>query len=844
MEKECQVDVPSVLNDSANPGCATVESFNMKTVVDISESETEYEVLGDGDGYESVTNLRTKRKHDVFKHILTVRRSPRIAKNKAYKRFNNTVDNPICLDSPDMSDVLASGAKKESSSKMKIELEKKNDQHVRVTISDQKRKDDESAIVTSKAEKGESSSKRDSDTGKCKESDAGNTKSNQNHKIEEKRAKNGETPCKRKALMEQTKAKKNPKIFVPAVNEDPDDDFMDSRTVKSSPLPPTLKAYDGRRIIPRNTPRHIWSVIKGLTDEQKDVVRGMGFGAFLELKITQIPTALSYWLLNNYDVNTQSLVTQNGVVKIDEKLINSVLGVPIGTEEITSIEKTTERDPVAKEWQSQFGEGKTKITMSDTNLMMRNRKDAGRLFQLNFLVVLCTSVVRVMQSGTVNQCFLNAITPGKEALYARIMLKSEYVKSGHQHAIGWVDDTMLSNLDTVLATELFARNLAIGEALNIPREVEKNKKIRKVKSSKKKPVKGVVVEMIEVSNVNEVKSGVVDKGYDECAQEGVESDLNLENTDVVDRGKGEYMGNVGNEDTCGKCINDSLNGNEDKGLENLVVAKESLMGLAGMVNEGSVDECIHVADNTEMGSGDRDINLCDAVSLVNVEAKHLEDGETESAKEFVNEEEHLSVLIDEFKMDTQDVDYYRAQFQSQPSMNVDDDGNVIIPMVSQYGPTQDFMIEEYDDLVDSYREQDRLYFIKKCISDFQDCYIQVQNTLRLAETEFPNSDAIRQQKSEWGLMVKQLSSRFQTQGKSVVSGSTGMRGLDAMHKSGGMTPTEMESKVGDERFESKSGSGLQFGVVDLEEGALGDLTNTVSKCAGEGTVYEGCYGGC
>ncbi|KAK9048145.1 hypothetical protein SSX86_032892, partial [Deinandra increscens subsp. villosa] len=257
----------------------------MKTVVDISESETEDEVLGDGDGYESVTNLRTKRKHDVFKHLLRVRRSPRIAKNKDYSRFNNTVDNPICLDSPDMSDVLASGAKKESSSKLKIELEKKNDQHVRVTISDQKRKDDESAIVTSKAEKGESSSKRDSDTGKCKESDAGNTKSNQNHKIEEKRAKNGETPCKRKALMEQTKSKKNPKIFVPGL----------------------LK-----------------------------------------------------WLW--------SLVTQNGVVKIDEKLINSVLGVPIGTEEITSIEKTTERDPVAKEWRSQFREGKTKITMSDTNL--------------------------------------------------------------------------------------------------------------------------------------------------------------------------------------------------------------------------------------------------------------------------------------------------------------------------------------------------------------------------------------------------------------------------------------------------------------------------------------------
>ncbi|KAK9080276.1 hypothetical protein SSX86_000034 [Deinandra increscens subsp. villosa] len=688
MEKKREVVVSSVLNDCANPGCASVETFNMKTVVDISESETEGEMPGDDNGYESVANLRTKRKHDVFKHLLTgcrknvfgVRRSPRIAKNKATSRFNNTADNPICLDSPDMGDVLASQTKKESSCKQKIELEKNNDKDVRVTISNQTRKDDESVILASNADKGESSSKRKSETVQGNEIDAGNSKSNQKQTIADKRAKHGKTPSKQKAIMEQTKAKKRPKIFVPAVNEDPDDDFMDTRTVKSSPLPPKLKVFDGRRIIPRNTPRHIWGVIKGLTDEQKEVVRGMGFEAFLEMKITQIPTALSYWLLNNYDVNTQSLVTPNGVVKIDEKLINSVLGVPIGTEEITSIEKPTDKDPVAKEWRSQFREGQTKITLS-----------------------------------------------------------------------------------------------------------------------------GAVVEMIGVSNVNEVKNGVVDKGYVECSQGGLESDWNLGNTDLVERGKGEYKGNAGNKDSCGKCIDDSLNGNEDKGTENVAVAKEPSIDLADMVKEGDID-----------------INLCDAVNLVVVEAKHLEDGKTESAKEYVNEEEHLSVLIDEFKMDTQEVDYYRAQFQSQPSFNVDDDGNVRIPLVSQYGPTQDFVIEEDDELADSYREEDRLLFIKKCISDFQDCYIQVQNTLRIAEREYPNSDGIRQQKSEWGLMVKQLQSKFQTQGNSVVCGSTSKRGVDAMHKSGGMTPTWMGSKVGDERLEAKSGSGLQFGVIDLGDGALGD----------------------
>ncbi|KAK9078396.1 hypothetical protein SSX86_002453 [Deinandra increscens subsp. villosa] len=870
----------------------------MKTVIQISASDSKREVSGDADGDPSVANLRTKRKHDVFKHLLTgcrknvfgVRKSPRISKNQAIIKFSNTLDNPICLDSPDMSDRLASTEKKVEKSSFK----RSKETH-KTVLSD---------ISGSKAKKGETSSQHKNEMKDENDIDEGITDLRGNRKADNRdlgtsKSKHGNTPCKRKVLTGQSKVKKSLKIYQPVVSEDPDDDFMDSRTVKRAPLPPKHKLYDGQKISPRNTPRHLCGVIQVLTDEQKEVVKAMGFGAFLEMKLTQIPTALAYWLVNNYDVGTGSLVTEKGVVKIDAKLINSVLGVPLGTETITIIEKTTDRDPVAKEWRSQFEEGKTKITLHDTLMMMNDRKDAGRLFQLNFLVVLCTSVIRVMQSGTVNQCFLNAITPGTDVknmkwceyivkclnktkngwipersyagpitllatIYARVMLKDEYVKSGYENAIGWVDDTTLENLDTVLATDLFKRNLELGVPVDIQREVKKRKKICKVKASRKKTnkvnntgaggdtdVKLVNADGVaDLENVN-INSNVAENGKGTEVGTVVHEDSVGHGNHASLKGieeNGNELGTVVHEDSVGQFKPDSLKGKKEKamlgetdmfikdagladvfdavdddaltivkriGPENADVVERTLVDDDDRDHEDRVNECNSVAIEADMGK-------VDAGTIGSVEALHVEEDKTHSGADYVNEEEHVSVLIDDFKMDTQDVDYYRAQFESEHEMNVDGDGNVRIPMMSQYGPTQDYIIEEYDELAETYKEEDRLLYIKKCISDFQDCYIQVINTLRIAEREYPHSDAIRQKKWEWGQMVRKLSSEMEKNGNSIVSGSMINRGVEAMHKSGVLKSTEMGSKVRDERFESNSGSGSYFADGDLGEAELED----------------------
>ncbi|KAK9064987.1 hypothetical protein SSX86_016370 [Deinandra increscens subsp. villosa] len=689
----------------------------MKTVVQISASDSKREVSGDDDGDPSVANLRTKRKHDVFKHLLTrcrknvfgVRKSTRISKNQATK-FSNTLDNPICLDSPDMSDILASTANKG------------------ITDLRGNRKADDRDLGTSKS-------------------------------------KHGNTPCKRKVLTGQSKVKKSLKIFQPVFSEDPDDDFMDSRTVKRAPLPLKHKVCDGQKISPRNTPRNLCGVIQVLTDEQKEVVKAMGFGAFLDMKLTQIPTALAYWLVNNYDVGTGSLVTVKGVVKIDAKLINSVLGVPLGTETITIIEKTTDRDPVTKEWRSQFEEGKTKITLHDTLMMMKDRKDAGRLFQLNFLVVLCTSVIRVMQSGTVNQCFLNAITPGTDVKNMRWFNNT-----------GAGDDTDLKLVNADAIADL--------ENVNINSNVAENGKGTEV---------GTVVHEDSVGQGNhDSLKGIEDNGNDIGTVVHEDSVGQFKPDSLKGKKRESYVGetdmfiiNARFADVYDAVDDDALTIVKGIGPENADVVERTLVDDDDRDHEVRVNECNSLAIEADMGK-------VDAGTMVSVEALHVEEDKTHSGADYVNKEEHVSVLIDDFKMDTQDVDYYRAQFESEHEMNVDGDGN------------------------------DRLLYIKKCISDFQDCYIQVINTLRIAEREYPHSDAIRQNKWEWGQMVRKLSSEMEKNGNSIVSGSMSNRGVEAMHKSGVLKSTEMGSKVRDERFESNSGSGSYFADGDLGEAALED----------------------
>ncbi|KAM0046588.1 putative flavonoid 3',5'-hydroxylase [Helianthus debilis subsp. tardiflorus] len=57
----------------------------------------------------------------------------------------------------------------------------------------------------------------------------------------------------------------------------------------------------------RCSPGNLTEFLEGLTPAQKKVVKEMGFGDILFINIHTIPTGFAYWLVQNYDPNTQKI---------------------------------------------------------------------------------------------------------------------------------------------------------------------------------------------------------------------------------------------------------------------------------------------------------------------------------------------------------------------------------------------------------------------------------------------------------------------------------------------------------------------------------------------------------
>ncbi|KAJ0560205.1 putative papain-like cysteine peptidase superfamily [Helianthus annuus] len=173
--------------------------------------------------------------------------------------------------------------------------------------------------------------------------------------------------------------------------------------------------YTGEKILPRCSPKTLYEWMLKFNDKQKNIVRDIGFGSILNLKIQHVPTSLGLWLAKNYDDSTRILNLGSQSIKLSPELVHSVLGIPNGSRIITENNRPSIKSPVVKLWRSQFPTGFTRFLVHETQTYLdrrckRERNDCGMLFVLNFLVLMFTHLGEGTKSGTVNQRFLPLIT--------------------------------------------------------------------------------------------------------------------------------------------------------------------------------------------------------------------------------------------------------------------------------------------------------------------------------------------------------------------------------------------------------------------------------------------------
>nr|GEW04887.1 hypothetical protein [Tanacetum cinerariifolium] len=127
--------------------------------------------------------------------------------------------------------------------------------------------------------------------------------------------------------------------------------------------------YDGRSLLwnskirTKTTPMALFNEMAILNDYRKKCLHEMGFGSMIGM----------------------------GIHELLGKLVNDILGIPMGGCLIESLEPRTPNDPFIKQWLSQFGE-KTEIRSNDISDVIVSTKDAGKLFKMNFLMLFANTM--------------------------------------------------------------------------------------------------------------------------------------------------------------------------------------------------------------------------------------------------------------------------------------------------------------------------------------------------------------------------------------------------------------------------------------------------------------------
>ncbi|XP_076926904.1 uncharacterized protein LOC143590247 [Bidens hawaiensis] len=135
----------------------------------------------------------------------------------------------------------------------------------------------------------------------------------------------------------------------------------------------------------------------------------MGFGTMLEMSIANIPTGLGYWLVRNYDHSISILNLGDKQVKITETLVESMLGIPRGSNEIVETLRPRAEDEVVRRWRSQFKNPQGRLCLIEFMKFVKTKRDVGWHFKMNFPVALGTYMGDITGNNTVNQKFLPAV---------------------------------------------------------------------------------------------------------------------------------------------------------------------------------------------------------------------------------------------------------------------------------------------------------------------------------------------------------------------------------------------------------------------------------------------------
>nr|KAJ0219546.1 hypothetical protein LSAT_V11C300140380 [Lactuca sativa] len=221
----------------------------------------------------------------------------------------------------------------------------------------------------------------------------------------------------KKTVIEQPKVKLRVKVkIVSKKRELSNEDDSDFQSRPGSSKKPKIETKIKKKVAVikefpslknRCLPGSLLGVIQGLSREQKDCVKAMGFGSLLGMKMIDVPLKIVYYVLDHFNFESLKVGFDNCEVSADSKFAQKMLGLPSGGSLLSNMDYISENNEESCmfEWKKQY-ENIDKLRLKQLKNELIQTSVADDNFRINFLVLFINTFC---ESTSMGKCNLNPL---------------------------------------------------------------------------------------------------------------------------------------------------------------------------------------------------------------------------------------------------------------------------------------------------------------------------------------------------------------------------------------------------------------------------------------------------
>ncbi|KAK9078000.1 hypothetical protein SSX86_002057 [Deinandra increscens subsp. villosa] len=146
----------------------------------------------------------------------------------------------------------------------------------------------------------------------------------------------------------------------------------------------------------RSSPKKFSEFLNDLTERKKNIIREMGFGSLISMRVNGIPGRLAYFVVDHLDPKELKIIFDDRVINVDNDSIQLLLGVPNSGIDITSKKVKKKLTPLGTEYRKRY-----RNTNCSFNDVVKKAEEDGddRMFKLDFIVLFVNGMVDCHKNG-------------------------------------------------------------------------------------------------------------------------------------------------------------------------------------------------------------------------------------------------------------------------------------------------------------------------------------------------------------------------------------------------------------------------------------------------------------